>query len=365
MFFRIHSTAVKYERLSPLTPAKQLPDNETPGKTLPKDFRHIGFSDSREERRSRSRADTRPEPYRPSVHDGGNVTAKALLIGGCVLAVGVLVLVAVRLSQVSSAGKVSPEPAVVGRPDSDLSGADIGIEVEPDLLIEVPDIATPDNPDAPMATSRRNPKKVRIADASSTDVVSPETEENDESAVSSTGHQATNVPEVFQIDGPIAVPRYNRSNPYAEIQTVDLIDDIRGHRVMASLNEICVHIVPLKSDVRGGVSAAVSAGVRGALERCQLQYRGGISEPIMLVQLDVVKTGDVQSLSMTAMLLVNKESRILKVWQRTAEIGAITNQALQKGILPPKLNGGVSGFFTELRSQFVDVRRQFSAKADD
>ena len=82
----------------------------------------------------------------------------------------------------------------------------------------------------------------------------------------------------------------------------------------------------------------------------------------MLVQLEVVQIDGVQSLSMTATLLVNKDSRLLKVWERTGQIGAVTDQALRKGILPPNLKGGVSGFFTELRSQFVDVRRQYAAR---
>jgi hypothetical protein len=281
-----------------------------------------------------------------------------MLIGGCVLAVGVLALAALRYSQIPAGDAESSVASTAEARISDIPEANIEIEDEESHAIEVPDIVSPGNPDAPKVANGRQKKRVSVADPTSTDVASSEKKENDESP-------ETTVPEVFRIDGPIAVPKYNRPDPYAEVQTVDLINDARGHRVMASLKEICVHVVPLKSDVRGDVSAAVSSGVRGALERCQLGYRGGISEPIMLVQLSVGENGDVPSLSMTATLLVNRESRILKVWQKTGEIGAITDQALRKGILPPNLNRGVSGFFTELRSQFVDVRRQFAAKAND
>lgn len=326
------------------------------GVTSQRDPRRLGFSHSGKNRGPHGDVNTRPEPYRPPVDDGGNITATAMLVGGCVLAVGVVVLAAIRYSQIPSGDAASPAPSTAAKQISDVHVTDTEIEyVEPEV-IEIPDIATPDNPDAPKVADHRQNERASPAHANSTDVAP--SEEKDEP-------RKTTVPGMSRISGPIAVPKYNRPNPYAEVQTVDLIDDARGQQVMASLKEICVHVVPLKSDVRGGVSAAVSSGVRGALERCQLSYRGGISEPIMLVQLHIGGSSDVPSLSMTAMLLVNRESRMLKVWQKTGEIGAITDQALRKGILPPKLNRGVRGFFTDLRSQFVEVRRQFAANANE
>ncbi|HIE97824.1 MAG TPA: hypothetical protein EYG03_01665 [Planctomycetes bacterium] len=367
MFVRIHSRAYKYGNFGVLASARQkehfLSYGKTPGViAIRGNPGRDGTSSSGGERTSRGGADARSEPYRPPVHDGGNVTAKALLIGGCVLAVGVLALAAVRFSQVSSADAGSSDSATAQGPVSENPGSDVAVEDEPDESIKIPEIAIPEDADDPQAATPKRDKRVRVADASSTDVVSPGTEEDDASAVNSAELPEVTVPDISRIDGPIAVPKYNHPDPYAEVQTVDLISDVRGRRVMASLNEICVHIIPFAKDVRGDVSAAVSSGVRGALERCQLRYRGGISEPIVLVHLDVVRDGDVQSLSMTATLLVNRDSRMLKVWQKTADIGAVTDQALRKGILPPNLNRGVSGFFTELRSQFVDVRRQFAAK---
>ena len=367
MFVRIHSRAFEHVKRGDLNSARQ--PNHFPLFGLTARvvaFRgnsgREGAGNSGGERTSRDGTDARSEPYRPPIHDGGNVTARALLIGGCVLAVGVLALAAVRFSQVSSADKGSPDPAAAQGRGSENPKSGLEVDDEPDESIEIPNIAIPENADDPQASARKPDKRVRVADASSTNVVSPGTGEDDVSAVNSAKLPEVTIPDISRIDGPIAVPRYNHPNPYAEVQTVDLIGDVRGHRVMASLNEICVHIIPFTKDVRGDVSAAVSSGVRGALERCQLRYRGGISEPIMLVHLEVVENGGVQSLSMTATLLVNKDSRLLKVWQRTGEIGAVTDQALRNGILPPNLNRGVSGFFTELRSQFVDVRRQFAAR---
>jgi hypothetical protein len=359
MFVRIHAGAVEQGTSKLLlTSAHQqdfmLSPLESP---VPLMFRsksaRIGISSSGGDNGSRGETDVRHDRYRPPVNDGGNFTAKALLIGGCVLAVGVVVLAAARFSQVSSVD------AGTSAAPGEMAGTSIEIDDEPEEIIEIPEITTPDNPDAPPAQTRKRMNSVTTADVASTDVVSPGTGEDDQSATNHATLPSITVPKVFRIDGPIAVPKYNRPNPYAEVQTVDLIDDTRVHRVMASLSEISVHTVPLKSDVRGDVSLAVSSGVRGALERCQLRYRGGISEPIMLVQLNIVENGDVQSLTMTATLLVNRESRMLKVWQKTGEIGAITDQALQKGILPPNLTRDVSSFFTELRSQFVDVRRKF------
>ena len=336
-----------------------LPFGESPkGVTSQGDPRRIGFSQSGKNRGPHGEVDTHSEPYRPPVDDGGNITATAMLIGGCVLAVGVLALAAIRYSQIPSGDAESPAPSNAAARIDDIPVTDTEVEDAGIEVIEIPDIATPDNPDAPQVADRRQKERASTAHVTSSDIAPSEEKEKDESS-------NTTVPRVLRIDGPIAVPKYNRPDPYAEVETVDLINDARGQQVMAALKEICVHVVPLKSDVRGGVSAAVSSGVRGALERCQLSYRGGISEPIMLVHLNVGESGDVPSLSMTATLLVNRESRMLKVWQKTGEIGAITDQALRKGILPPNLNRGVSGFFTELRSQFVDVRRQFAANAND
>jgi len=367
MFVIIHSRAFKHGRSGSLSPVRQLnhflPFTKTSGRIAIRG--NSGRDESSRpggEQSSRGGAEVRFEPYRPPVHDGGNLTAKALLIGGCVLAVGVLVLAAIRFSQVSSVDRESSEPAAGQRPVSEISSGGVEVDSEPDESIEIPDIAIPENADEPQASAQKPDMTVRVADAASTNVVSPATGEDDVSAVNSARIPEVTVPDVSRIDGPIAVPKYNHPNPYADVQTVDLTGDVRGRRVMASLNEICVHIIPFTKDVRGDVSAAVSFGVRGALERCQLRYRGGISEPIMLVHLEVMQIDGVQSLSMTATLLVNKDSRMLNVWQKTGQIGAVTDQALRKGILPPNLNRGVSGFFTELRSQFVDVRREFAAK---
>ncbi len=366
MFFRFHSKAFSQGKPGVLAPARQ-PDYipslvKRPGViAIRGKSGRDGTSSAGGERRSHGGADARSEPYRPPVDDGGNVTAKALLIGGCVLAVGVLALAAVRFSQVSADAGTSG-PATVQEPVGENPGNSVAVDDEPDESIEIPEIAIPEDADDPQASTRKGKNAVRVAGVASTDVVSPGIGENDASAVNSEKTPEVTVPDIPRFDGPIAVPKYNHPDPYAEVQTVDLLDDVRGRRVMASLSEVCVHIVPFTKDVRGDVSAAVSSGVRGALERCQLRHRGGISEPIMLVHLNVVQNGDDQSLSMTATLLVNRDSRMLKVWQKTADIGAVTDQALRKGILPPNLTRGVSGFFKELRSQFVDVRRQFAAR---
>ncbi|MCP4783656.1 MAG: hypothetical protein GY903_15930 [Fuerstiella sp.] len=362
MLVRFHSKAFTHEKPGALTSAGQTGQFpsffKTPGViAIRGNSGRDGASSTGAERGAYGGADARPDPYRPPVHDGGNVTAKALLIGGCVLAVGVLALAAVRYSQVSSADAGTSGPATVQGPVSDNPDSSVTVEDEPDESIEIPE-----NADALLASTREQKNGGRVAGVASTDVVSPGTEKGDVAAVNSEETADVTVPDILRFDGPIAVPKYNHPDPYAEVQTVDLIDDVRGRRVMASLSEVCVHIVPFAKDVRGDVSAAVSSGVRGALERCQLRHRGGISEPIMLVHLNVVRNGDVQSLSMTATLLVNKDARMLKVWQKKADIGAVTDQALRNGILPPNLIRGVNGFFTELRSQFVDVRRQFAAE---
>ena len=326
MLVRIYFRAFEQQRICVPVFGRQrsciLPCGESPkGVACQGDPQRLGFSQSGKDRGTHGGADAPPQPHRPPVHDGGNVTARALLIGGCIFAVGVFALVAIRFSQVPSGDAESPATPTAETPVSDIPMADTEIEDDANDVFEIPDIAIPDNPDALQVANRRQKKRVSIADATSTDVASSEQKKNEEAPGRTENSPRTMVPDVFRIDGPIAIPKYDRPDPYAEVQTVDLIDDARGHRVMASLKEICVHVVPLQDDVRGDVSAAVSSGVRGALERCQLRFRGGISEPIMLVQLNVAENGDVPLLSMTATLLVNRESRMLRCGRKRQRSG--------------------------------------------
>lgn len=285
---------------------------------------------------------------------GGNSTiAKAALIAGCILAVGIGGMILVRMKNLEAIDGAPSEEVAASQSDSPSEAAtDIGAAEDPPL--EVPAIQMPDDMSAaPSADSR--PRRRRSDGGVS--VQSPDDEDiSDDASIRNTAEASkAAVPNSDR-----ATPDYGLENPYSSVNLITAVNNGRGQRLLAGVKNIRIHVVRLKEDSRGVVTEAITNGVRTGLERCRLTWENGHGEPAMLVELSVVGN----KVLMVAALICRDSADYLTVWQKSAQVGFVNDRALKEGILTGNLTREADSFFADLRGILVELRRQYGTGSD-
>ena len=309
------------------------------------------FDDEPSPRRSRSRS--RSSVARQTTGRGrhleatsGDMTGKALLIGGCVLALGIGGMIFVRMSKLNSTANDLADTSEVAVPQTT---ADV-LDNEPETEIVIPEIAIPD--DAP-ATRPSSPKRTPRRTVSETNVVSPD-DETDESQIASGGSPAVS-PSDDAIKTAIGQqPDFSRDNPFENVRLTNSVGREEGNQLLAAANSVFCHVNRLAGDERGTVSRAIENGVTTGLDRCRLPATKTPGVPAMLVELSVIRN----KVQMTATMIGKDDSGYHSIWQKSAQIGAVSDQALREGILSTNFEREADAFFVDLRGILVELRRQ-------
>ncbi|MEQ9407315.1 MAG: hypothetical protein RIK87_06290 [Fuerstiella sp.] len=257
----------------------------------------------------------RPPAGAEHAAEKGFSPAKILVIGGSVVLVGILAMLAIRIGQVRSSESVAQ-----GTPETSPSVP----AVETDgagTVIPSPD---PGQAEAPVA-------------------VSPEPADG--------GGGVTESSDTVTAPPP----------PSGNDAVADEVDTDRGRRAMAKMLDVAIDVSDFPQDLRGVIRSTIATGVKAELERSRLTFRAGNVAPVMIVDLDVREQGGEKKLWMSAELRGKDGPDLIKVWERQGNVAGISDQALSTGILPPNLERDISTFFKTLRGDFVDARRQFGS----
>lgn len=249
----------------------------------------------------------------------GPPIAKLILIGGIVVLVGVVSMLGFRLATISSddsndedAAVTQSEPTESVVEDSNSAGTNI-----------------PEGVNVPLDA------EVKISESGEATVIEPTT-------------AAGGLPKESPSQTSAAA---NDSNAVPSIMNTD-----RGRELMAAMNDVGLRVVGFSADVRGMVADAVSDSVTAAIQRCQLTVRPPTSEPLMVVELQQKD----DRLIISAVLTTMDNGRRVRVWERSGTVTPLDSKATSGGLLPPNLERDVVTFFTRLRAEFLDARRQFA-----
>jgi len=235
--------------------------------------------------------------------------ARTLLIGGSVLLVGIIAMLGVRMASITSGDSDGGDlPIAATDPQTD--------DLESKIPVTAPAVTVPPE-------SATEPGAIAIPP------------ENTAVQVTHTNEEAT-------------------ETTSAGVRNAMHTD--RGRELMAAMNDIGLRVTGFSADLRGAVAEAVEGAVGAAIEQCKLGVRPPTTEPLMLVELQL-RDGN---LVMSAQLIAKENQQQVKVWERSGTVTELSDQAMSAGILPPNLKRDVKTFFTSLRAEFNDARRQFS-----
>ena len=301
---------------------------------------------------ARQRSPYQGLPARSSAGGPRDITAPALLVGGIVLVLGIGGMAAFRMAGLNDSsngeaaeGELSPAESASNTQDPDN---------EPDDTIQIPEIEMPEGGGDFQKAGRPGPRPRTTSD---TKVTTPSDSDSDSAA----NNNATISPVIIpDADAAIRMSTvdYGQTNPFADIATINVVGKDRSRPLLAQLNNVYLHIRKLPEDTRGAVTEAIQTGVQTGLERCRLTPSKVSGEPVMVIELSVLQN----KILMTASLIDREQSDFLLMWQKSAQIGAVTDRALQQGILNSSLTKEADNFFVELRSILVDVRRQLGVQ---
>lgn len=147
-----------------------------------------------------------------------------------------------------------------------------------------------------------------------------------------------------------------------EREAIDLTDDERGQKLLAQIDEMSLLILQFTLDHRGTVSGAVRDAARQAIERSSIKLRSLKSDsPVLLIAMALERSGQKSSLRMSAHVLVLDSSNadLLKLWEKTEDVGTISEQSLRQGLLPPNLRRDITDYFDAFRRDLAKARRSF------
>lgn len=250
--------------------------------------------------------------------DGPHV-ARLVLIGGVVILIGVVSMLAIRLATISS--------------DDDDTTATVATTTDAAAkdLTERP-AETPDGVTVPLDTA------VEISESGEVTVrdLSAPPSSTESSADAKTNSQASAVGD---------------SDAVPSIMNTD-----RGRELMAGMSDVGLRVAGFSADLRGTVANAVRDSATAAIQQCQLTVRPPTSEPLMVIELQQKD----DRLMMSAVLTAMDNQRRVRVWERSGTVTPLDSKATGGGLLPPNLQRDVTTFFTRLRAEFIDARRQFA-----
>lgn len=230
---------------------------------------------------------------------------RVVLVGSCIFLVGVLGMLAIKLTPIFLAEAEREDNSAVATDPANGNGPD--------------------------------PEAIDISDSATTAIaVTPDS--------STTVGTETEAPSAADVETSV------------DANAESAVNSDRGRELMARMSDVGIKVTGFTADVRGTVSEAVRTAVRGAIEKCQVTVRAPNTEPIMHIELELRG----EKLVMSAKLIAADGQRQVRVWERSGAVTTLDEKATVTGILPTNLSRDVETFFKSLRLEFNDARRQFS-----
>ena len=165
---------------------------------------------------------------------------------------------------------------------------------------------------------------------------------------------------------PLTVPDMHASEG-SEAGGRDEIHDVagtpQGDKLLADLRKLVIVFLPLTfNDPHQTVVSAVQSEARQTLEKAGIEEslisndKGAL---LMLMKLE--RSGTRLVLYITAHIIVQDDSsgrpQAFKIWERTGEVGSISQQSILSGNLPVNLRKEIKDFFAKMRSDILKARK--------
>ncbi len=154
----------------------------------------------------------------------------------------------------------------------------------------------------------------------------------------------------------------------------DGIEDIsgtpQGDKLLADLKKVVILFLPATfEDPRRTVVSAVESEARIILEKSGIEESLISSDKAALLTLmKLERSGSRLVLYITAHVIVQDNSsgrpQAYKVWERTGEVGSISQQAILTGNLPANLKKEIKDFFAKLKTDILKARKSTSGSTN-
>ena len=137
----------------------------------------------------------------------------------------------------------------------------------------------------------------------------------------------------------------------------------QGDKLLADLRKLVIVFLPLTfNDPHQTVVSAVESEARQTLEKAGIEeslISNDKAALLMLMKLE--RSGTRLVLFITAHIIVQDDSsgrpQAYKIWERTGEVGSISQQSILSGNLPVNLRKEIKDFFAKMRSDILKARK--------
>jgi len=169
---------------------------------------------------------------------------------------------------------------------------------------------------------------------------------------------------------PLSAPEMRSDHAGREASESDGIFDAsgtpQGDNLLADLRKLEIVFLPLTfNDPRQTVISAVRSEARQTLEKAGIEESLISNEKAaLLLLMKLERAGNRLVLYVTAHIIVQDGSsgrpQIVKIWERTGEVGSISQQAILSGNLPTNLRKEIREFFSKLRGDILKAKKATS-----
>ena len=148
---------------------------------------------------------------------------------------------------------------------------------------------------------------------------------------------------------------------------LDVSGTVEGQKRLAALKKLTIVFLPLTfEDPHEIVIGSVRSEARQVLKRLDIEENLISNEKAaLLILMKLDNAGDRLTLFVTAHILVGDESsgrpQMMKLWERTGEVGTTTRQALFVGNMSTNLKKKITEFFSKLRSDILAARKSVNS----
>lgn len=161
-----------------------------------------------------------------------------------------------------------------------------------------------------------------------------------------------------------SAPDGSFDDPYErpEIEIVDVVGEERGEELLAKMKTLTILSISFSDDPNGTVTGAVRSEARKTIDRCKIRLTSSRSaDYVLLMVMQLERSGTKNTLRMTSQILTKDDDarEILKIWELTEDVGTISLQSIQRAYLPPVLKKDIQKYFSKVRSELIDARRNY------
>jgi S1-C subfamily serine protease len=165
---------------------------------------------------------------------------------------------------------------------------------------------------------------------------------------------------------PLSTPKYDISGVQDRSPGEDIIDvsgKPEGQQRLAALEKLTIAFLPLTfEDPFDVVVSSVRSEARNVLRKLKIdEILINDDKSVLLILMTLENAGGKLTLFITAHILVQDDSsgrpQVLKLWEKTGEVGTTSRQAILQGTLSPNLAKKIDAFFAELRADVLAARK--------